>query len=82
MEAKLAAQLAAAETERTHLTAALAARERTIAETHERGSAEEQRIAELLEAAQLREAERDADRRPARGAGGADRAAAIRGRHP
>jgi chromosome segregation ATPase len=57
LEAKLAAQLAAAETERTHLTAALAARERTIAETHERGSAEEQRIAELLEAAQLREAE-------------------------
>ncbi|HXI75527.1 MAG TPA: FHA domain-containing protein [Steroidobacteraceae bacterium] len=57
LEAKLAAQLAAAETERSHLTAALAARERTIAETHERGSAEEQRIAELLEAAQLREAE-------------------------
>ena len=57
LEAKLAAQLAAAETERTHLTAALAARERTIAETHERGSAEEQRIAELIEAAQLREAE-------------------------
>ena len=57
LEAKLAAQLAAADTERTHLTAALAARERTIAETHERGSAEEQRIAELLEAAQLREAE-------------------------
>ena len=57
LEAKLAAQLAAAETERTHLTAALAARERTIAETHERGSAEEQRIAELIETAQLREAE-------------------------
>ena len=57
LEAKLTAQLAAAETERTHMTAALAARERTIAETHERGSAEEQRIAELLEAAQLREAE-------------------------
>jgi predicted nucleic acid-binding Zn-ribbon protein len=57
LEAKLAAQLAAAETERTHLTAALAARERTIAETHERGSAEEQRIAELIEAAHLREAE-------------------------
>jgi chromosome segregation ATPase len=57
LEAKLAAQLAAAETERTHLTAALTARERTIAETHERGSAEEQRITELIEAAQLREAE-------------------------
>jgi chromosome segregation ATPase len=57
LEAKLAAQLAAAETERTQLTAALAARERTIAETHERGSAEEQRIAELIEAAHLREAE-------------------------
>ena len=57
LEAKLAAQLAAAENERGHLTAALAARERTIAETHERGSAEEQRIAELVEAAQLREAE-------------------------
>jgi predicted nucleic acid-binding Zn-ribbon protein len=57
LQAKMAAQLAAAETERTQLTAALAARERTIAETHERGSAEEQRIAELIEAAHLREAE-------------------------
>jgi chromosome segregation ATPase len=57
LEEKLAAQLAAAETERTRLTAELAARERIIAETHERGSAEEQRIAELLETAQLQQAE-------------------------
>ncbi len=57
LEAKLAAQSAAAETERTRLTAELAVRERAIDETHKRGTAEEQRIAELLESAQLREAE-------------------------
>jgi chromosome segregation ATPase len=57
LEKKMAAQSAAAETERTRLTAELAAHARIIAETHERGSAEEQRIAELLEAAQLQQAE-------------------------
>jgi chromosome segregation ATPase len=57
LEEKFAAQLAAAETERTRLTAELAARERIIADTHARGSAEEQRISELLEAAQLQQAE-------------------------
>jgi chromosome segregation ATPase len=49
--------LAAAEAERLRLTAELAARDKSIAEVRERGSAAEKRIAELLEAADLRQAE-------------------------
>jgi hypothetical protein len=48
---------AAAETERLRLTAELAARDRSIVEMRERGSGAEKRIAELLQAAELRQAE-------------------------
>jgi DNA repair exonuclease SbcCD ATPase subunit len=57
LEARLAAQSAAAETERTRLTADLAARDRALAEAHERSSGDARRVAELLEAAELRQAE-------------------------
>ena len=57
LEAQLAAQLAAAETERTRLTAELAARERALGEAREKGSGDARRVAELLEAAELRQAE-------------------------
>ena len=57
LEAKLAAQLAAAEAEHGRLTAELAARERLIADARERAGADAHKIAELLEAAQLRQAE-------------------------
>jgi chromosome segregation ATPase len=57
LEAQLAAQLAAAEAERTRLTAELAARDRALAEARERGSGDAHRVAELLEAAELRQAE-------------------------
>jgi septal ring factor EnvC (AmiA/AmiB activator) len=57
LEARLAAQLAAAETERTRLTGELTARDRTIAEAREQGSGDAQRVAELLEAADLKQAE-------------------------
>jgi chromosome segregation ATPase len=57
LEAQLSAQAAAAETERSRLTAELAARERVVAEAGERGTGDARRVAELLEAAKLRQAE-------------------------
>jgi len=57
LEAQLATQSAAAEAERTRLTAELAARDRALAEARERGAGDARRVAELLEAAQLRQAE-------------------------
>jgi hypothetical protein len=60
LEAQLTAQLAAAETERARLTAELAARDRAVAEARERGSGDSQRVTELLEASQLRQAEQAA----------------------
>ena len=57
LEAQLAAQSTAAETERTRSTAELAARDRALAEARERGSGDARRVAELLEAAELRQAE-------------------------
>jgi predicted nucleic acid-binding Zn-ribbon protein len=60
VEAQLTAQLAAAQTERTRLTAQLAARDRAVAEAREQGSGDSQRITELLEASQLRQAEQAA----------------------
>jgi uncharacterized protein involved in exopolysaccharide biosynthesis len=57
LEAKLAAQLAAAEAEHSRLTAELAARERIIADARERTAADAHKIGELLEAAQLRQVE-------------------------
>jgi chromosome segregation ATPase len=57
LEARLAAQSAAAETERTRLEADLAALERTLAEAQGRGSADARRVAELQEAVELRQAE-------------------------
>ena len=50
--------LAAAETERLRLTAELAARSQFVVKLQERGSGAEKRIAELVEAADLRQAER------------------------
>jgi hypothetical protein len=55
--AKLAAQSAAAESDRTRLTAELAARDRALAEARERGGGDARRVAQLLEAAELRQAE-------------------------
>jgi len=57
LEAQLGAQSAAAETERTRLTADLAARERALVEARQRGSGDARRVAELQEAAELRQAE-------------------------
>jgi chromosome segregation ATPase len=57
LETQLATQSAAAETERTRLTAELASRDRALAEARERGGSEARRAAELLEAAELRRAE-------------------------
>jgi len=57
LEARLAAQLAAAETERTRLSAEMAARERALAEARERSAGDARRVAQLLEAAELRQAE-------------------------
>src|SRR6266851_7464088 len=57
LEAQLAAQLAAAETDRTRLTAELATLDRALAEARERGSGDARRVAQLLEAAELRQAE-------------------------
>jgi hypothetical protein len=57
LEARRAAEAATAETERTRMTAELAARDRTLAEAQERGSGDAQRVAQLLEAAQLKQAE-------------------------
>jgi chromosome segregation ATPase len=57
LEARLAAQSAAAETDQTRLTADLAALERALAEAQERGSGDARRVAELQEAVELRQAE-------------------------
>ncbi len=57
LEAQQSAQLAAAETDRTRLAAELAARDRALAEVRERGSGDARRVAQLLEAAELRQAE-------------------------
>jgi chromosome segregation ATPase len=57
LEAQLATQSAAMEAERTRLTAQLAARERALAEARERGAGDARRVAELLQAAELRQAE-------------------------
>jgi chromosome segregation ATPase len=60
LEAQLTAQLAAAETELSRLTSELAARDQAVAEARERGSGDSQRVRELLEASQLRQAEQAA----------------------
>ena len=57
LEARLAAQLTAAETARTRLSAEMAARDRALAEARERSADEARRVAQLLEAAELRQAE-------------------------
>jgi hypothetical protein len=57
LEAQLTAQTTAAETDRTRLTAELAARDQALAEARERGSGDARRVAQLLEAAELRQAE-------------------------
>jgi predicted nucleic acid-binding Zn-ribbon protein len=57
LEAQLTAQSTTAETDRTRLTAELAARDQALAEARERGSAEARRVAQLQEAAELRQAE-------------------------
>ena len=57
LEAKLTAQLASAEAERARLTAELAARERSVAGGARARRADAHKIGELLESAQLRQAE-------------------------
>jgi chromosome segregation ATPase len=57
LEAQSAARLAAAEAERARLSAELAARDRAIAEARERGSGDANKVAQLLEAAERRQAE-------------------------
>jgi hypothetical protein len=57
LEAQLTAQSAAAERERSRLAAELTARQRAIAQTGERDSGDELKVAELLEAAQRRQTE-------------------------
>jgi chromosome segregation ATPase len=57
LETKLAAQQTAADSERTRLTAELAARDRALQQAEERGAGEAQKVAELKEAADLRQAE-------------------------
>jgi chromosome segregation ATPase len=56
---RLAAQMAEAEAESTHLTEQLTARDRALLEARERGSGIAHRVAELQEAAQLRQAEHE-----------------------
>ncbi|MGC1523800.1 MAG: FHA domain-containing protein [Steroidobacteraceae bacterium] len=57
LEAQSAAQLAAADAEQARISVELAARDRTIAEARERGGSDAKRVAQLLEAAELRQAE-------------------------
>jgi chromosome segregation ATPase len=57
LETQSAAQLAAADTERARVSAEMAARDRVIAEAREHGSGDAKRVAQLLEAAELRQAE-------------------------
>jgi chromosome segregation ATPase len=57
LEAQSAAQLAAADAERARVSAELAARDRAIAEARERGGGDAKKVAQLVEAAELRQAE-------------------------
>jgi chromosome segregation ATPase len=57
LEAQLTEQLAAAETDRIRLAAELAARDRALEAAREQGSGDAHRVAQLLEAAELRQAE-------------------------
>jgi|HubBroStandDraft_1064217.scaffolds.fasta_scaffold02645_3 chromosome segregation ATPase len=57
LEAQWAAQLAAADAERARVSAELAVRDREIAEARQHGSGDAKRVADLLEAAGLRQAE-------------------------
>jgi chromosome segregation ATPase len=57
LEARLAKQLAASQTERTRSADELAARDRALAELRERSSGDAQRAAQLLEAGALRQAD-------------------------
>jgi len=57
LEAQSEAQLAAANTERVRVSAELAGRDRAIAEARERGGGDAKKVAQLLEAAELRQAE-------------------------
>ncbi|HEY4446694.1 MAG TPA: FHA domain-containing protein [Steroidobacteraceae bacterium] len=57
LEAQLTEQSATAETDRTRLAAELAARDRALEEAREQGSGDAHRVAQLLEAAELRQAE-------------------------
>src|ERR1700723_1558953 len=57
LESGLITQLAEADAETTRLTEQLVARDRALVEANERGGADARRLAELQEAAQLREAE-------------------------
>jgi pSer/pThr/pTyr-binding forkhead associated (FHA) protein len=57
LEARLATQLAAAETERSRAAAELAARDRAISEARERGSGDARKVTELLAAAERHQAE-------------------------
>jgi chromosome segregation ATPase len=57
LEADLSTQLVEADAETTRLTEQLVARDRSLVEANERGAADARRLAELQEAAQLREVE-------------------------
>ena len=57
LETQSATQAAAADAERTRVSAELAARDRAIAEARERGGGDAKKVAQLLEAAALRQAE-------------------------
>jgi chromosome segregation ATPase len=57
LESDLITQLAEADAETTRLTEQLVARDRALVEANERGGADARRLAELQEAAQLREVE-------------------------
>jgi DNA repair exonuclease SbcCD ATPase subunit len=67
LEAQLAAQSAAAAAERTRLTTELAARDRVLAEARDRDSGDARRATQLLEAAELRQAEHAAQLEQVRG---------------
>jgi chromosome segregation ATPase len=56
---RLAAEIAEADAESTRLTEELAARDRALVEARERGSGDARTVAELREAAQLRQAEQE-----------------------
>ena len=56
LEARLAAQAAESLSERARLTGQLAARDRTLAETHARGSGDAEKVAELQQQAELSQA--------------------------